>query len=314
MSGQWHPDTEALAEYRAGLVGGFRRRRLAAHVTGCAQCASVSEQLDAVGSVLTSVPAPVMPDEVERRIAAALAAEAAARQADGAARQGAVPSAGHSRHRRLSGAPEAPSARGSGRRPAGRPRRLRPVMTLVPVAACLLAGFGYLLSNVVGPSGPSGAVSAASASSAASAPAERAAPLPAEGSASAGSVPSESPTAAGLEPANGTPAGFAVTRSGTMYHRATLGAQVLHQMALQAASHSAAAQPGPSGGSAPSQSLVGCVQRLTGNVPPSLVDRATYQGKPAYVIAVPTRAWVVGLGCTASNTALITSIRLPGPG
>jgi len=187
-------------------------------------------------------------------------------------------------------------------------------MTLVPVAACLLAGFGYLLSNVVGPSGPSGAVSAASASSVASAPAERAAPLPAEGSASAGSVPSESPTAAGLEPANGTPAGFAVTRSGTMYHRATLGAQVLHQMALQAASHSAAAQPGPSGGSAPSQSLVGCVQRLIGNVPPSLVDRATYQGKPAYVIAVPTRAWVVGLGCTASNTALITSIRLPGPG
>ena len=314
MSGRWHPDTEALAEYRAGLVGGFRRRRLAAHVAGCAQCASASEQLDAVGSVLTSVPAPVMPDEVERRIAAALAAEAAARQADGAARQGAVPSAGHSRHRRLSGAPEAPSARGSGRRPAGRPRRLRPVMTLVPVAACLLAGFGYLLSNVVGPSGPSGAVSAASASSAASAPAERAAPLPAEGSASAGSVPSESPTAAGLEPANGTPAGFAVTRSGTMYHRATLGAQVLHQMALQAASHSAAAQPGPSGGSAPSQSLVGCVQRLIGNVPPSLVDRATYQGKPAYVIAVPTRAWVVGLGCTASNTALITSIRLPGPG
>ena len=314
MSGRWHPNTEALAEYRAGLVGGFRRRRLAAHMADCAQCAAVSEQLDAVGSVLTSVPAPVMPDEVERRIAAALAAEAAARQADGAARQGAVPSAGHSRHRRLSGAPEAPSARGSGRRPAGRPRRLRPVMTLVPVAACLLAGFGYLLSNVVGPSGPSGAVSAASASSAASAPAERAAPLPAEGSASAGSVPSESPTAAGLEPANGTQAGFVVIRSGTMYHRATLGAQVRHQMAVQAASHSAAAQPGPSGGSAPSQSLVGCVQRLIENVPPSLVDRATYQGKPAYVIAVPTQAWVVGLGCTASNTALVTSIRLPGPG
>ena len=321
MSGRWHPNTEALAEYRAGLVGGFRRRRLAAHMADCAQCAAVSEQLDAVGSVLASVPAPVMPDEVERRIAAALAAEATARQADGAARQaegaarqGAVPPAGRRRHRRPSGAPEAPRARGSGRRPAGRPRRFRPVMTLVPVAACLLAGFGYLLSNVVGPSGPSGAVSAASASSAASAPAERAAPLPAEGSASAGSVPSESPTAAGLEPANGTPAGFAVTRSGTMYHRATLGAQVLHQMALQAASHSAAAQPGPSGGSAPSQSLVGCVQRLIGNVPPSLVDRATYQGKPAYVIAVPTRAWVVGLGCTASNTALITSIRLPGPG
>src|SRR5215510_5351674 len=105
MSGQRHPDTEALAEYRAGLIGGFRRRQLAAHVAGCAQCASVSERLDAVGSVLASAPAPAMPDEVERRIAAALAAEAAARQAEGTARQGAAPSAGRRRHRRPSGAP-----------------------------------------------------------------------------------------------------------------------------------------------------------------------------------------------------------------
>ena len=107
MSGQWHPGTEALAEYRAGLTGGFRRRRLAAHVAGCAQCASVIERLDAVGSVLASVPAPAVPDEVERRIAAALAAEATARQAEGTgtarqaegtARQGVAPSAGRRRH------------------------------------------------------------------------------------------------------------------------------------------------------------------------------------------------------------------------
>src|SRR5215472_11222569 len=126
MSGQWHPDAEALAEYRAGLIGGLRRRRLAAHVAGCAQCASVSERLDAVGSMLASVPAPAVPDEVERRITAALAAEATARQdaaQQDAARQSAAPSAGPRRHRR--------------------PRRLRPVMTLVPVLACLLlAGFG----------------------------------------------------------------------------------------------------------------------------------------------------------------------------
>ena len=99
-----------------------------------------------------------------------------------------------------------------------------------------------------------------------------------------------------------------------MYHRATLDVQVRHQMAVQAASRSAAGEPTASGGHAPSQPLVGCVLQLTGTASPSLVDRATYQGKPAYVIAVPTRAWVVGLGCTASNTALITSIRLPGPG
>ena len=189
-------------------------------------------------------------------------------------------------------------------------------MTLVPVAACLLlAGFGYLLSNIGGSSGPGGAVSAASAPSASSAPAAGAVPrLPAEGSGTAGSVPRESPTAAGLEPANGTRAGFVVIMSGTMYHRATLGAQVRRQMALQAASRSAAGEPAAGGGHTPSQSLAGCVLQLTGGASPSLVDRATYQGKPAYVIAVPTRAWVVGLGCTASNPELITSIPLAGPG
>ena len=304
MSGQWHPGTEALAEYRAGLIGGFRRRRLAAHLADCAQCASVSEQLDAVGSVLESVPAPAVPDEVERRIAAALAAEATARQA-------AAPSAGPRRHRRPSG------ASGSSRRPARRPqraRRFRPVMTLVPVAACLLlAGFGYLLTNLGGSSGPSGAVSAASASSAASA-AQAAPGRSAEGSGAAGSVPGALAPAAGLEPSSGAQAGFVVTASGTSYQRATLGAQVRHQMAVQATNRSAQGQQAAGGGAAPSPSLAGCVRQLTGNVPPRLVDRATYQGKPAYVIAIPTRAWVVGLGCTASNSALITSIPLAGPG
>src|SRR5262249_27728355 len=174
MSGQRHPDTEALADYRAGLIGGFRRRRLAAHVAGCAQCASVSEQLDAVGTMLASVPAPAVPDEVERRVAAALAAEATARQAEGtgtarqaagtapqgegsgparraggAARGGVPPGPGGGRRRRPGGAPEPAGGPGPGGGGAGPPRRFRPVMTLVPVAACLLlAGFGYLLSNI----------------------------------------------------------------------------------------------------------------------------------------------------------------------
>jgi hypothetical protein len=317
MSGQWHPGTEALAEYREGLIGGFRRRRLAAHVAGCGQCASVIERLDAVGSVLASVPAPAVPDEVERRIVAALAAEATARQTEGTARQGAAPSAEPGRHARPSGASGAPgSSRRRFRRPQRpqRPRRFRPVMTLVPAVACLLlAGFGYLLSNLGGSSGPSGAVSAASASSAASA-AQAAPGLPAEGSGTAGSVPGALSPTTGGERANGAPAGFVVTASGTSYQRATLGVQVRHQMAVQAANRSAEGQMAAGGGSAPSPSLAGCVLQLTRNVPPSLVDRATYQGEPAYVIAVQAKAWVVGLGCTAGYSELITSIPLPGPG
>jgi len=43
-----------------------------------------------------------------------------------------------------------------------------------------------------------------------------------------------------------------------------------------------------------------------------LVDRATYRGEPAYVIASSTRAWVVGLGCTAAKTELVVSVALAG--
>jgi hypothetical protein len=49
-------------------------------------------------------------------------------------------------------------------------------------------------------------------------------------------------------------------------------------------------------------------------VPPEFVDRGTYQAQPAYVIAVSYEAWVVGLNCSASRSALITSVRLTDAG
>jgi hypothetical protein len=52
--------------------------------------------------------------------------------------------------------------------------------------------------------------------------------------------------------------------------------------------------------------------RLTGGVLPRLVDRATYQGEAAYIIAGSNRVWVVGLGCTAAKTELIASVPLAG--
>jgi hypothetical protein len=42
------------------------------------------------------------------------------------------------------------------------------------------------------------------------------------------------------------------------------------------------------------------------------VDKASYDGIPAYIIAVPTRVWVVGRGCTAADTQLIVQARLKG--
>ncbi len=79
-----------------------------------------------------------------------------------------------------------------------------------------------------------------------------------------------------------------------------------------AAGASSAASTSGVGGSTPSPGLSGCVSKVTGGAAPSLVDRASYDGIPAYIIAVPTRVWVVRLGCTATDTQLITAVPLAG--
>ena len=272
-----HPDATAIAEYRAGLAGGRRGRRLAAHVAGCARCASVSDQLAAVSSALSSAPAPPLPDSVERRITAALAtATAPAREA-------------------------APATETTPARSRHRVWRLRPVLAVSATAACLvLAGVVYLVGFTGSPAGP---VSSSAAGSSASSPlAGVAAP------------------AAGSAPANSAAkAAFLVTASGTRYEPATLAAQVRAQLAAHGSTPAPASSRALQGaqrpssaaaGAVPSAALTGCVLHLTKQVAPTLVDRATYQGQPAYVIAVPDRVWVVGPDCTASNPDLITSIGL----
>jgi len=299
MTGQWHPDAAALAEYRAGLTGGrrgWRPRRLAAHVASCADCASVNDQLAAVTTVLASAPEPAMPDAVESRIMAALATEASlvaetpheteAAHATAAKRDTALRSVGG-------------DGGGARRRPGGRSGRsgpgnrwLRPAVLASAAAACLvLFGGVYGITHL-----SSGSSSSSAASSAA-------------GSAAAGSEssPLAGPQAPGtrLEPADSAPvAAFTVTASGTNYLPATLALQVRAQLARSARTALPAAE------AAPSAQLSACVLHLTGQMRPRLVDRATYQGKPAYVIAVTNRAWVVGTGCTASNPELIASVGL----
>jgi hypothetical protein len=299
MSRQRHPDTEELARHQAGLIGGFRGRRLAAHLAGCTRCASLSEQLAAVGPVLASVPATPMPDAVERQITAAIAAEAATRQA--ATRQAATQQA----------ATEQAEGRQAAARPPGprRPRThgFRPAIAAIPVAACLLlAGLGYLLSQT-------GSSTSSSPTSAVSAAAPQHAAAGGTGAAGAASAPSMR-----LGPQSSALAPFAVTASGTSYQKATLGTQVLGvldgKVSKSPAAYSTAGNGSASSsaaGSSPPPALVGCVLHLTGNVRPRLVDRATYAGERAYVIVVANRVLVVGLGCTASHPDLITSAALP---
>jgi hypothetical protein len=93
---------------------------------------------------------------------------------------------------------------------------------------------------------------------------------------------------------------FGVIASGTKYQSATLVAQVRTELA---ASRGKTTSP-------PGQALRGCVLRLTGGESPQLVDRATYQGEPAYIIVGATKVWVAGRGCTAGNPELIASAPL----
>jgi len=310
MSGQRHPDATALAEYQAGLISGPRGRRLAAHVASCARCASVGDQLAAVSSALATEPAPPMPDAVERRIAAALAAEAdrtteASPVTQGPPADEAASVAGGPRHaspgrfRSPGGSRHDPAGPGRrGRRSTRGARRFRPAMVLSGAAAAVLIGVAVVLGVAHFPSSSSSSTASGSAASAPSQPPEAAGGNASEGN---GLAPGA------REPAASEPsAAFVVTESGTRYEPATLTAQVRAKMAAQSRTSSAVgAGLGP-----PSATLAACVLHLTGNVRPSLVDRATYQGKPAYVIVAAGRVWVVGPGCTPSNPDLITSARL----
>jgi hypothetical protein len=297
MTSQWHPDATALAEHKAGLTGGRRARRLAAHVASCASCASVNDQLAAVTAVLASAPEPAMPDAVESRIMAALATEAAL--VTGTPRD---TEAAHDTAAKRDTAlrPVGGDGGGSRRRPgAGRSgpgnRWLRPAVLASAAAACLvLFGGVYGIAHLSSGSSSSSAASSAAGSAAA-------------GSESSPLAGAQAPgTHTRPEPADSAPAAaFAVTVSSTNYQPATLARQVRVQLARPAKTAAL-----PAADAARSAQLSACVLHLTGQMRPSLVDRATYQGKPAYVIAVTNRAWVVGTGCTASNPELIASVGL----
>jgi hypothetical protein len=281
MTGQRHPDATAIAEYREGLTSGRRARRVAAHVASCEHCASVNDQLAAVTTALASAPDPALPDAVERRIMAALATEASP-----------ATETPQSTETTRDTALRRPGGRRSG--PGGH-RWLRPAMLASAAAACLvLFGGIYGIAHLSSGSSSSSAASSAAGSAAA-------------GSASSPLAGAQAPGAhTRLEPAESAPtAAFTVTASGTSYQPATLAAQVRAEVAKP---NKTAAQPADK--AAPSAQLAGCVLHLTGRARPSLVDRATYQGKPAYVIAVANWAWVVGTGCTASNPELIASVGL----
>jgi len=189
---------------------------------------------------------------------------------------------------------------------------------MAPLLICLvLGGFGYAFTRIGGSSSSSSMYS-----SAAGAPAASSLNGSVGGLATpfGESVPAKRPAQGASNLAGQVPE-FTVTESGTRYEAATLATQVHDELATahgtsapsaRPSAFSSAASSTASGGSVASKALAGCVYRLTRDAKPSLVDRATYAGTPAYVIAVPSQVWVVGLGCTAANPELITTTALTG--
>ena len=334
MSGHWPPEWEDPEEKSPE-----ESDQLDATVLASGGEARLSE----VAAFLASVPAPALPDAVEARISAALAAEAATR-ADQAASAAAptaaadpAPSAASfsapaSASAPAASAPASPapaSADGSRklgasrvrprarRRPgSGRPRRefrVPPKMAAGTLIACLLfAGLGYAISR----SGPQSSYSTSAGAPAAGSGAEGASSAAASSAAGAASVPSAGAAAPRPATTARPEAGFAVIMSGTKYTQATLAEQVRTRLAAnggqQTSEPKVPAASATSAGAGPSQALQGCVLHLTDGAVPRLVDRATYQGQAAYVIASSSHVWVVGPGCTEAKTELVASVPLAG--
>jgi anti-sigma factor RsiW len=96
---------------------------------------------------------------------------------------------------------------------------------------------------------------------------------------------------------------FTVVRTGTAYTAASLDAQIHSALSKAGAKRPAL--------SAAADSLGPCVARVGGGKVPLLVDSATYEGRPATVIALPAAdaahadVWVVGPDCSAPGGGVL---------
>ena len=290
MRGQMtHPDTDVLAEFRAGLITGRHGARIAAHLAGCDRCTALDDQLAGVSALLASVPAPAMPGRVAQRLDTVLTAEVARRDNPERARgDGAGESA----------APGRPAA-----------RRSFPPWTwrvLVPAAAAVvLAAGGFGLSQIGhGPRSQSSAATAAGAAQSARS---------AKSAASRVNAPAAAPTkeagpvpGAAARPLRMTPANFVVTTSSTDFARATFKQQVEADLRGPAASRATHTPLAP---------LRACVRRLANGDTLQLVESATFEGQPATLIVARTgsddTAWLAGPDCSATNSDVLASTSLP---
>ena len=303
-----HADAETLAAFREELLSRRKAARVSAHLAACSRCAGLDAQLTEVSALLTTSPAPPMPDALTARIEAAIAAEAAARAATAA--DGTVATAhgtatvgagGGTGPRDRAARPSRPS------RPPGR-ARLALRVAAVTAAVVVVAGGGYGVSRLLAGSPPSGTSGGAGS--------EAAPATGFHGNASRAPGGLRAPSAAGL------PARAArIVSSGTNYRPGQLEAQVSTVLTQHSTSAGAKTGSSPANQAAASLPAVpACVPHVTGGKRPLLVDLAKYQGRPATIIVIPgatpdtLRALVVAGACTATTGRVLARATLPGSG
>ena len=274
-----HLDTDVLAEFRAGLITGRRGTKIAAHLAGCERCTALDDRLAGVSALLTSVPAPAMPDRVARRLDTVLAAEVARRD---------YPERTQGDSSRESGTRDRPAA--------NRGFRLLSLRVLAPVAVVLLAAGGYGVSRMISPGNPP------AISSAGSAPASSAAsPGSAARSAGGALLP-----AAGPRRVSAATLRVAISPTNFSSSPATLKHQVETDLGVPLASRT----------TQPASSLVDeCVQRVAGDHELVRVESAHFEGRPATLIVARTgqddTAWIAGPDCSATNGDVLAMTSVP---
>jgi hypothetical protein len=329
-----HPDADALAACREGLLGRRRSARIRAHLGRCSRCASLDHELAAVTTLLASAPEPRIPDELAARLDTVLAAESAARARGESPVVNGIPTA-EDTPAAADGIPATAGARvgpadgqagpvdgqaapgdKTGPRP-GRPRSARPprpwritALRAASATAVLLviAAGGYGLSRLLQTGNSGGASSTAGGP--ASAPRVHNGVAAPEGSGGSGTGPSR----AGMRIPSGA---VRVVYSGTDYQPGQLVAQaeaVLARHPAKPGGHESAASSGAS------IALTGCLRLFAGGAPATLVDEARYGGQPATVIiqapAVgrPGHVWVIAPRCSAADRQRVAAAVLPASG
>ena len=321
-----HIRADKLARYRAGDLGTRESARVRAHLDGCARCTAAADDLTAVSTFLASVPAPPMPEDVTARIEAALAAEAASRAASPA-----VPAA-------RGPVPVAPGRDGVTRRAAARNPKiwpggwLRSPVTLRVAAGAAVAivvlGGGFAAIRLAGSPGTAETSGSSAASAGSSTSSGSGAGAAAQGSREAPSAVRPAPTL--TYRAGGQARPFTVLTSPADLGPGTLG-RVIGQLVpgVEGSTEPASASPAPTSeplgkpggihGFAPA-ALEACVTRVADGGQVRLVTIGRYQGQRAAIIVVspagggPARIWVVGTGCSATSSDVITQMALPGSG